>query len=89
MNIAIGDRFKLNQSPSCRFDLIEIVTRKKKDSEETYPAESVIGYDMTLENAINRIILEKMKSNEETVTFREFLDEYKKEKEEIEKLIKL
>lgn len=89
MNIKIDERFQLNQSTGNRFDLIEKVVRNKKDSEETYEGENVLGYDMQIESCINLIIAEKFKDNKETVSLKQFLEEYKKEKEQLLKTIKL
>lgn len=89
MNIKIDERFQLNQSSSNRFDLVEKVVRQKKDSEDTYEAENTLGYDMKIESCINTIISEKLKTKEETVTLKQFLEEYKKEKEQLLKTIKL
>lgn len=94
MNIKIDERFKLNQSTSDRFDLIEVVTRQKvgkdrKPTGETYQSENIMGYDMSLENCIQKIVAEKLKVNESTVSLKEFLEEYKKEKEQLIKQIKL
>ena len=85
MNIKIDERFKLNQTTGDRFDLVEIVERKKKNSEDTYSAESVVGYDMRIESCISRIISERLKNKKETVSLKQFLEEYKKEKEELTK----
>lgn len=89
MNIKIDERFQLNQSSPNRFDLVEKVVRQKKDSEDTYEAENILGYDMKIESCINTIISEKLKTKEETVTLKQFLEEYKKEKEQLLKTIKL
>jgi len=89
MIIKIDERFYLNQSNSDRFDLVEKVVRSKKDSEETYEAENVLGYDMQIENCIKKIIAERLKDNKETVSLKQFLEEYKKEKEQLLKTIKL
>jgi hypothetical protein len=89
MNIKIDERFQLNQSSPNRFDLIEKVIRQKKDSKDTYEAENVLGYDMSLETCVGNIISEKLKENKETVTLKQFLEEYKKEKEQLLKTIKL
>ena len=89
MNIKIDERFQLNQTTANRFDLIEKVIRQKKDSEDTYEAENILGYDMQLESCINTIISEKLKDKKETVTLKQFLEEYKKEKEQLLKTIKL
>ena len=89
MDIKIDERFILKQSFGDRFDIVEMVTRTKKDSEETYKAEQIIAYDTRLENAISRVVLEKLREKEKTVTLNEFLNEYKKEKELLTKQINL
>ena len=95
MNIKIG-KYRINQSVnSARFDLVEVVKRQKKDKAtgkpngETYEAENNLGYDMRLESCIERIVINKLRENTKTVELKEFLEEYRKEKQEIEKLVKL
>lgn len=90
MKINIEGQFILNQSlHSNGFDLIKKVTRTKKESGEKYEAESVLGYDMKLEKAIETIISERMKDKEDTVELNEFLQAYKQEKEQLLSKIKL
>lgn len=88
MNIEYKD-YIIKQSTSDRFDLVQKVTRTKKDSEETYITNVDVGYDMRLESCINRIVLEQLKKKQETVSLQKFLTEYYKEKDELLNAIKL
>jgi hypothetical protein len=46
-----------------------------------------IGYDMLLENAISKCISYHLAEKEDTVTLKGFLEAYRKEKEELIKLL--
>ena len=90
MKIKIDDRFTLSQSlHSNGFDLIEKVIRTNQKTEQKYESEVTLCYDMSMENSIQTIISERLKKKQETVELSEFLDNYKKEKEELLSKIKL
>lgn len=71
------------------FDLSRKVTRKKMDKTtkeptgETYEAEKIIGYNMGVETIIQHIIEAELSNNNETISLERFLEEYKREKNEI------
>lgn len=88
MNIEYKN-YKIKQTSALKFDLIKLVEREKKETKEKYIAESTMGYDMQLENCCKNIVLDLMKSKEETTDLKNFLTEYKREKEELLKTIKL
>ena len=69
-----------------RFDLYKTVIRTKKNSEETYQSEKDIGYGFTLENGVRRLIMEELANNNDVVTLKQFIEDYNKEREEINKL---
>lgn len=89
MNIKIDERFTLNQSSGDRFDLVKSVERTSKKDGSTSEAEKVLGYDMKIKSCINMIIFERLNDKKETVTLKEFLQEFKQQKEELLKHIKL
>ena len=75
--------YKLEQSehaPS-RFDLIRKTIRTKRESEETYETDDIVGHGYLLENAIENIIYLEIKKKNEILTLKEFLNEFRKEKE--------
>lgn len=95
MNIEYKDYLLKQSIGSDGFDLVRKVVRNKKDKAtgentgETYEAETVIGYDMTIEKCCKSIIMEELKQRQETVDFDRFLTEYTKQKEELLNTIKL
>jgi hypothetical protein len=96
MEIKISDKYRL-VSQEVGFDVIEKVVRhKNKKGEkginaektgETYESDNVLGYNMSLEGAIKKLIHLTLHTKKLKLTLSEFLEEYKKEKERIEELI--
>ena len=91
MNIIIG-KYTLvpsDISPD-RWDIIEKVTRNKKvdegEQQETYEGENQLGFSMQLETCLKKILGEKLSSIEKDVDLKEYLREYKREKEELVKI---
>jgi len=77
------------------FDLIkQYVSRKIGDGDrnnptgEIYIKEDIIAYNASLDYCIKTIIQLEMKEKQETVTLKEFLQEFKKIQTEIENLLK-
>lgn len=68
-----------------RFDLVVIKIRKKKDTEELYESEDLIGYGYTLEGILQKIIfIETDKSiKEEKITLKEYLEQFERMKNEV------
>lgn len=94
----IYDKYIICQSDHAptRFDLYETVTRskteiseegKRKSLDETYEAENVLGYGMTLPAVINKIVHIEVLSNDVTLTLKEFVDQYKEALLKVEKAI--
>ena len=75
--------YVMKQTSNNRFDLQEKITRTKKGTEENYEALNDLAYDVRLEYAIELIVFEELRKREETVTLKEYLREFKKEKEEL------
>jgi len=75
--------YLIKQTQSNKFDLQEKITRTKKDTGESYEALSDLAYDVRLERAIELIVFEELRKREETVTLKDYLKEFKKEKEEL------
>jgi len=75
------------------WDLSQKITRNKVDKKtrvetgETYEDEQMIGYGMRLEACIMQIIADNLNKKEETVSLKQYLNEYKKEKDEILKIL--
>ena len=59
-----------------KFDLIRIGTSKKKDSDETYEIDIVVGYGYTLESAIQKMIYLELEKKNEVLTLKEYLKEF-------------
>lgn len=68
-----------------KFDLIGVKIRKKRDSEETYEAEDLIGYGFTLEQGVQNIIFLEVENSrtEEKITLKEYFEQFKKVKNEV------
>lgn len=75
-----------------RFDLSRAITRTKKQDPnnldapvETYGAEDEMGFGMSLENCFQQIIKKEtaLSFSDSVITINEYLDQYKKEKEEL------
>lgn len=65
-----------------KFDLTKLVVRKKKDG-TSYGAENDIGFGLNIDTAIQKIIALNLLEKDATVTLREFIDEYKKERDKV------
>lgn len=89
MIIEYKDYKMVPSTNSAGFDLIRKVERTKKDTTETYEGEDVLGYDMRLETIVSEIVALEMKKNVKTVSLQEFLEEYKREKQELLNQIKV
>lgn len=75
-----------------RFDIYEVIKRTKKkekdsDPEETYDAEKDFGFGCTLENAIHKMISDRLANRKGVVTLQEYLIQYKSERSEILNII--
>lgn len=82
----IYEKFKLVPTQSgTRFDVLEKVSRKKKDTNEDYEDWKTHGYDVSFENALHTIamILVKSKKNNKQITPEEYIKAYKQEKNQI------
>lgn len=66
-----------------KFDLSRKGVSKKRDSEEIYEIEVNMGYAYTLESAIQKIIYLEIEKKNETLTLKEYLNEFRKMKDEI------
>jgi len=71
------------------YDLIEKIERTKKKSNETYKSEKTLGYNMSLESAVNRVVKLKLKDYDVVLTLKEFLEEFKQIRDQINKLIEI
>lgn len=65
-----------------QFNLYKTIQRKKKDG-TLYDDTVVIGYGMRFETCIEAICKDKMADRDELIGIRQYLDEYKKLKDEI------
>jgi hypothetical protein len=84
-----------------RWDLIKTITvtvrsdtlmgKKRTDGRkegDSYEKKEELGYDMMLENAISKCISYLLAENESVTNLRGYLDEYKRHKSELIKLLK-
>lgn len=82
------------QQDQGKFNLIKKVTRNRFDKDrkptgETYEGEETVGYGFNLENAIKRIITDKLENDTSVKTLREFITAYQNEVDLIYKIVKL
>ena len=70
-----------------RWDLVQQVTRTKKETEEKYESTADLGYGFSLESALQTIIAIELKKKNQTVTFTDYLNAYKAERDEVISLI--
>lgn len=61
----------------------------KKQIGEVYTSEKTIGYSMTLDRAMEKIIMIKLHERKETTDLRGFIREFKRLKEELENALNL
>lgn len=76
-----------NVSAIGTFDLLEEVTREKKETKEQCQDQSIIGYGMKLESCVNKIIHKKVIDKLGTTTLKGFVCEYKVCQDEIKQLL--
>lgn len=94
MNIEYKN-YLIKQTESGRFDLVKKYQKEKVDkvtrqkTGEVEEAFEDLGYDMRLENCINRIILEELKKKEKTTDLKTFLEEFKTQKDLLLQTVKL
>jgi len=86
--------YTMEASSEGGFNLSKRVKRNKVDDDnkptgETYDFDFVVGYNMSLQSCIKKIIHINHCSKDEVVTLKEYLELYRKEVKEIENLIKL
>lgn len=81
--------YVIEQSRSDRFNLQEKVTRTKKNTNEQYERLLDLAYDIKLEYAIELVVNEELRKLNKVVTLKEFLKEYKREKDELLKVTKI
>ena len=66
-----------------RFNLYKAVTRTKEATGEKYDSQDSLGYGMSLDHCIETIITDSLADKQETLTLRQYIDEYKKLKTEV------
>ena len=73
-----------------RFDLLEKVSRKKKDTKESYEDWKTHGYDMTFELALHNIAMinVKNKKNNKELSPEVYIKSYRQEKNQLLKSLK-
>jgi len=87
--------YTMEASPEGGFNLTKKVTREKGNMKgkqgtgEYYEDDSVIGYNMSLENCIKKIIHINHCSKEEVISLKEYVEMFRKEVKEIKTLLKL
>lgn len=94
MIIRIKD-FRLEQQPTKGFDLIREVKSKRigdgdlrNPTGEDYIKDEIVGYNMTIENCITKIIHIIQSDDTKVVSLQEFLESYKQLKVEILNILK-
>lgn len=94
MNIEIDEEYTLAPNDVCpdKWDIIQKVERNKKTAEgqpkESYEGENNLAYAVSLDYALKILMGKKMSQKKETVNLKEYLHEYKKEKQQLEELLK-
>lgn len=71
-----------------KWDLQKAVVRTKKESKEQYDDWEDCGYGMSMEHCAECIIAEELLDREEEVSLREYIEAYKKERQEILDILK-
>ncbi len=66
-----------------RFDLFKKVMRVNKSTQEEYESTKDLGYAMTMQACVERIIHEELRKEEEVIQLEEFLKNYIKERNEL------
>ena len=79
----------LEQTVHDRFNIKHIVKFKDKKTGETKIREDILAYDVTIETGINEIIFYRLKKKQETTDLKGFIQEFKREKEELINTLKL
>jgi hypothetical protein len=70
-----------------RYDVLKKTTSKKKDTGESYESSTVLGYGLLLENALKKVINDRLENNLDVVTLEEAIKAYQKEMELLNKII--
>ena len=93
MTITFRD-YTMEASSDGGFNLTKKVTREKgnirgkQGTGEHYEDEQLIGYNMTLESCVKKIIHINHCSKEDKLSLKEYIDMYKEEVKKIEQLLK-
>lgn len=70
-----------------RFDLFLIKIVNAKDPEKRREELRNVGHDMTIENCIKRITIDRLNKKQDVYSLKEFLDSYKKEVKKLNDLV--
>jgi hypothetical protein len=87
MEIQINEKFSLISQQTGGYDLIE-KTVGKSGKAEGKEINKVIAYNTDIDFAINKVIHLNFCSKDQVITLKEFLTEFRKEKKELEDLLK-
>lgn len=87
MRITINERFFL-ETEETNYSLYENKIVQKEGKTKGQVKEKALAYNIPVETAINKIAHVLSHEKETVVTLKEFLKEYKEEKEKFEKLLK-
>ena len=91
----IVDNYVLESHSEGGYDLLEkkianrIDKKTRKPTGETYEKEETLGYNMSLENCIKRIINLNLHRIDNNVDLRSFLELYRGEKSRVESLVQM
>ena len=82
-------KFIMRPSDMCheKFDLYKIGALGSKSKTPGKEKENILGYAMSLQNCINQIVHEHLSDKPGSVDFGTWLAEYKKEYEEVKKIL--
>jgi len=69
------------------FNLFKTVKAKNAKTKKEYDKKNVLGWGMRFETCIETVITDKLADRQESLTLRQFVDEYKGIKEEIGKIL--
>lgn len=77
-------KYLIKPTSDDRFDLFKT---EKKTGEAYKKRNATIAYDIRLGHALHLIVMGELKNNTDTVSLKEFIEAYKKEKQELLQII--
>ena len=83
MKIKLDENYFIRDGYGTSFELVEIRERTKKDSDDTYLSEDIIGYYGDLPQAVHKYVSVALKGSSREYTLKQYVDEYKNKVNEL------